>query len=80
MMRTPLDAMMYQKAADSGHYIDEFSVIREIAITFGRVGLILVMALLTLWLPLATAFVLAAVASLAITLFGKFKVGEDLQI
>lgn len=80
MMRTPLDTMMYQKAADSGHYIDEFTVMREIAITIGRTGLILAMALLTLWLPLATAFVLAALASLAISLFSRFKVGEELTV
>ncbi len=77
MMRTPLDTMMYQKAADSGHYVDEFTTIREIALTFGRVFLLLVMMVLAPYVSLSYAFLIAGVASLAITLFARVKVGED---
>ncbi len=76
LMRTPFDTMVYEKAADSGHYIDEFTVIREIAVTIGRFSIVVAMAILAVWLPLTTAFVLAGVASLAISLLARFVTGD----
>ncbi len=32
LMQTPLDAMMCSRAARAGHYVDEFTVLRELAI------------------------------------------------
>ena len=34
VMRTPFDALMYEQAADSGHYVDEYTVIREVSFLF----------------------------------------------
>ena len=76
IMRTPLDVMMYEKAADAGHYIDEFTVLREVAISFGRIALLATMVVLSLWFSVQAAFVLAAIASLFISLFSKYKVEE----
>jgi len=53
LMSTPLDAMFYDKAADSGHYVDEFTTIREIALTVGRVGALLVMFVLSFWFSIS---------------------------
>lgn len=77
LMRTPLDAMFYEKAADSGHYIDEFTTIREMALTIGRISALLLMFLLSFVFSLSAAFWIAGVASLAITLFTRVQVRED---
>jgi MFS family permease len=79
MMRTPLDTMMYQKAADSGHYVDEFTTIREMAMTFGRVSLLVAMYFLSQHFSLSVAFVIAGLSSFVITLFARVKVGEDFE-
>ncbi len=36
VMRTPFDTLMYERAADSGHYVDEYTVVRELALGVGR--------------------------------------------
>jgi len=77
MMRTPLDTMMYEKAADSGHYIDEFTTIREVSLTFGRVALLVAMFFLSQHFSLSVAFIIAGLSSLVITVFARVKVGED---
>ena len=62
LMRTPLDTMMYDKMADSEHYIDEYTVLREMALRIGKISVLLI-ALIILsfaglnWLFLAVALV-----------------------
>ncbi len=65
-MRTPLDTLSYQQAADSGHYIDEYSVLREIALGFGRVGILLVLIPITTMFSINAAFFVAAGVSLGV--------------
>lgn len=79
LMNTPLDAMFYEKAADSGHYVDEFTTLREMALTIGRVGLLFAMVLLTTFFSISSAFWIAGIASLAITLFARVTVGEGVK-
>lgn len=63
--RTPFDTMIYERAADQGHYVDEYTVIHEMAIQLGK-SLMLVFALiLIMFLEIQWVFALAAVASLA---------------
>jgi MFS family permease len=67
VMRTPFDALMYDQAADSGHYVDEYTVLRELALTLGRLlmlGLIAFSFFVTG--SLIGAFFLAALAALII--------------
>ena len=68
VMRTPFDAMMYEQAADSGHYVDEYTVIREMCLAIGRV-LMVVLILLSFFLTgsLAVSFLLAALAALLVS-------------
>jgi MFS transporter, YQGE family, putative transporter len=56
VMRTPFDALMYEKAADSGHYVDEYTVIREMCLTFGR---LLMLGIICLIFFLTGSFILA---------------------
>ena len=63
---TPFDALNYEVMADQGHYIDEYTVIKEMAVNFGKT-LILVFAILVAFnFGINWTFILAALASLLI--------------
>lgn len=62
--RTPFDAMTYEKAADQGHFVDEFTVIHEMAIQFGRVFMLVFVLILYPFIGMNWTFALAALASL----------------
>lgn len=66
LLRTPMDTLMYEQAADSGHYIDEYTVLREIALNIGRVLMLLFLILITSQFSLGASFFVAAVVSLGI--------------
>ncbi len=78
MMKTPLDVMTYEKAADAGHYIDEFTTLREISLCIGRVIILALLIPIMLHFSISSAFIVAAVVSVAITLFAKFTMKEHL--
>jgi len=40
--RTPFATLFYEIAADEGHYVDEFTILREISLNIGRVLLVIV--------------------------------------
>lgn len=66
MMRTPLDTLTYEQAADSGHYIDEYTVLREMALGLGRVSVLLLLIPITTTFSIAASFFVAAVISLGV--------------
>lgn len=61
--RTPFETLSYDIMADQAHFVDEFTVLREIAINTGRVISFGLVALFALVLPLQFMFIIAAVAS-----------------
>jgi MFS family permease len=61
VLRTSIETLVYEKAADRGHYIDEYTLIKEMAIHAGKVISLIVIALLLLVFPLQSAFIVAAV-------------------
>jgi MFS transporter, YQGE family, putative transporter len=63
-MRIPFDAMTYEKAADEGNYIDEFTVIREMAVNFGRGLMLLLVILSTFFVSIQITFILGAIAAM----------------
>lgn len=70
-LRTPLDALTYEIAADEGHYIDEFSVLREMSLHIGKFYLAL-LAIVIYWLfGMLWVFVAGAIISLLIGLISK---------
>ncbi len=71
-IRAPMDAIYYEKAADAGHYIDEFTVIKETAITLGKIFMVIVLIGVTAWISLQSAFVVAAIVSLGMTIISRF--------
>ncbi len=64
VMRTPFNALIYEQAADSGHYVDEFTVIREMALNLGRAACAVGLLILVAVLGIHWTFILAAIASL----------------
>jgi MFS family permease len=71
IMRTPFDAMLYERAADAGHYVDEYTVLREVALNIGRVIMILLLLLTLTFVSLPYTFFLAAISALFLNFIGK---------
>lgn len=67
-LRIPYDALTYEIAADQGHYVDEFTVIHEMAIQLGKVLILLIIVGLISFVPISWTFALAAVASIILNL------------
>jgi len=68
ILRTSLDTLVYEKEADRGHYIDEYTVIREMSIHIGKVVGLIGLAILLLFLPMQISFAIAGIATLFINL------------
>lgn len=67
LLRTPLAAVIYEQAADSGHYIDEYTVLREIGLNIGRVLMVILLIVLMSRFSIAWSFVIAAIVSLGMS-------------
>ncbi|MDD5071421.1 MAG: MFS transporter, partial [Patescibacteria group bacterium] len=63
--RTPFDVLNYEKAADQGHYVDEYTVIHEMAVQFGKSFMFVFILLLLPFFNVQWTFILAAIASLS---------------
>lgn len=64
---TSYDAIFYELAADQGHFVDEFTVLGEMAIQIGKIIAMGSVAVLALFVSLKWTFLIGAVASLAFT-------------
>ncbi len=65
---TPFDTMNYEIMANHGHYVDEYTVLKEIAIQLGRVMMLVLALLIAFNFGMNWTFALAAMASLFINL------------
>ena len=65
---TPFDTLNYEIMADQGHLVDEYTVLKEIAIQTGRVLMLIFAIVVALNFGLNWTFALAALASLFINL------------
>ena len=77
LLRTPMDTLMYEQAADSGHYIDEYTVLREIALGIGRVLMLLFLVAVTSVFSIGASFFVAAVVSLGINWLVDYQAVEN---
>ena len=66
--QTPFSAILYDMSADQGSLVDEYTVVREISNHLGRAASLMAIAFLTLYIPLAWTFLIAAGASLALNM------------
>lgn len=79
IMRVPFGAMMYERAADAGHYVDEYTVFREIMLNVGRCLMLTIMIILLNFTGLAQTFFLAAIAALFLNFIGSSKEGIGIE-
>jgi len=69
--RLSVDVTTYDIAADNGHYIDEFTVLKELSLNFGRALMLGLITILIFYFSIKAAFIAAAIASLFVTLLNK---------
>ncbi len=67
-LRTPFELLTYEIAADQGHYVDEFTVLHEMAMNFGKVMTILLVIMMSPYFSIQWIFLVAAVATLVFNL------------
>ena len=65
---TPFDTLNYELLADQGHFVDEYTVLKEIAVQLGKVIMLVFASFVALNFGLNWTFILAAMASLLINL------------
>jgi len=66
--QTPFSAIIYDMSAEQGKYVDEFTVLREMAGHSGRALSLIAVSILAVFIPIGWTFVIAAVASIALNL------------
>lgn len=66
--QTPFDALLYDMSGDQGHYIDEFTVLREMAVHLGRAFALIVVVICALFVSIQWTFLIGAVASIALNM------------
>ena len=76
--RTPFDSMFYEHAADQGHYVDEYTVVHEMALTIGRILIILAIIAVVPFFGIGPTFILAAVSTLLMNLLVDEKTVQDI--
>jgi len=58
------DATTYEQAADNGTYVDEYTALKEMALSIGRIVMLLLIAVLLSFFSIKVALVLAAMVAL----------------
>jgi len=71
--KTPYVTLTYDLAADEGHYVDEFTVLHEIAINGGKVVMMALVIVIAYYVPFTWTFILAAIASILLNLIKQGK-------
>lgn len=69
--RLSFETSTYDAAADNGHYIDEFTVLKEIALNGGRAIMLVVVGVGIAFLGIKIAFVIGAIMTLLMTLLNR---------
>lgn len=64
LTRTSFDTIFYELAADKGHYVDEFTVFREMAIQMGKVLTLTAVIIMSLFMEIQWTFLLGAIAAI----------------
>lgn len=64
---TSFDTIFFEAAADQGHYVDEFTVLGEMAVQIGKIAAAGGVVVIALYMSLKWAFIIGAIASLAFT-------------
>ncbi|XLQ20221.1 MAG: MFS transporter [Candidatus Moraniibacteriota bacterium] len=73
LSKNTLAAITYDIAADEGHYVDEFTVLKEMALHIGRSTLYLTAIVLLFLIDIQWLFLIAALAALAVNSIRLYK-------
>jgi len=65
-IKTPYSAILYDMSGEQGRYVDEFTVMKEMASHIGRAMALGVMIVLTLYVSIEWTFIIGAIASLLV--------------
>ncbi len=65
------DATTYEQSADNGRYVDEYTALKEMALSVGRIVMLLFMAAVLSVLDLRLAFVFAALIALCMLVINR---------
>jgi len=66
LLRTPFDTMMYDRAADREHYIDEYTVLREMSLRIGYLSLLILSLIILSFAGMNWVFVAVALVVLLV--------------
>jgi len=80
LTRTSIETMFYELAADSGHYVDEYTVLREMAISAGKVIASVLVILVSIYFPIQWTFAIAATAAILLNTFYLKNNEEELGV
>lgn len=75
-VRTPFDVLTYEIAADEGHYVDEFTVLHEMAVGLGKISMLLMALIVWTFFSIQLTFILGAVAALSFNFLEFRKIGS----
>jgi len=75
-LSTSFDSLNYDLAADNGHYVDEYTVLREIAINLGIAISCFVVIFVSIYFSVQAVFILAALAAVLQNLLGAQELRE----
>ncbi len=65
------DAVTYEQSADNGRYVDEYTALKEMALSLGRVAMLLVIFALASLVDIRIVFVIAATVALFMLVLNK---------
>ncbi len=69
--RTSVDTTQYDQAVDNGHYIDEYTVLRELALNIGRILMLSLAFVISLFFSIKFIFIFAAIATILVVFLNK---------
>lgn len=72
--RTSFDTLNYEISAEQGHFVDEYTVIKEKSLMFGKVIMAIIILIVHPFLPLKYLFLIAALASLLMSLLKQSQI------
>ena len=75
-MAIPFESLNYDIAADQGHFVDEFTVLREMAINLGKGFMAILLIFISFFFGIQWTFLSAALATIFIGLLKK----QDLEL
>ena len=71
IQRLSFDSEIYEQAADNGHYVDEYTVLKETSLMVGRVIMFILAIVVVIFVNIKVVFVLAALATLLMTFISR---------